>query len=503
MDYDFEAFAQKIVANKNTVSNANKQAADTMTSVGIGNIGGSTTTTSAQQVQNNFFRNRDRDRNRGGSTYDEVPQTLTQGLGAPTKPPVGQEEEDEGGISSFMNNIASWFNMSGASDPKPQPPVSGASVYDRDEFKPFSYDPTTDTSKISGIPTGVDMRSSDEIMADIDAMLDRSDDTSYKNVYESTYDEVPQSLKGVDDFKARKAMTEGINNTIKGIMEREGKDYKDMKDTINNTIKGIMDSGKEVTKEDVIASLVKDMGGVSELGSSFEGEGVETAGLLDFLFGKKEEPQFEMTLDEVKEYAKNNFDPVQAAAFVATFDAETGGGRAMIEDPYTKKGAIAKFVKGTSPIMKKRKEALEKAKDSEDIFNIVYGDAYRTPAYQLGNDQPGDGNKYRGRGPIMLTGKKNYKKYGDLAGYDLVSDPDLMRTDKQVAIAVTKAYLDDKGFSNVSSSEELATLVGHADPKTEGDRRWKKTKKLYKEMYGEELPESLRPRIRPKGLGEN
>jgi len=231
-----------------------------MKSVGIGNIGGKTTTSAAQQIQNNFFRDRDRDRN-------TKTDTVTQGLGAPTKPPVGQEEEDEGGISGFMDSIANWFNMSGASEPKPQPPVSGVSIYDRDEFKPFSYDPNTNTSKISGIPTGVDMRSSDEIMADIDAMLDRSDDTSYKNVYESTYDEVPQSLKGVDDFKAREAMTEGINNTIKGIMEREGKEYKDMKDTINNTIKGIMESTTGLTETQ--AALRKGLDKIKG-GESFE-----------------------------------------------------------------------------------------------------------------------------------------------------------------------------------------------------------------------------------------
>ena len=148
------------------------------------------------------------------------------------------------------------------------------------------------------------------------------------------------------------------------------------------------------------------------------------------------------------------------------------------------------------------KKALEKSKDAEERFNIVYGDEYRNPAYQLGNDQPGDGFKYRGRGPIMLTGKDNYKKYGDAVGVDLVNNPDLMMTDKNVAMKVTMAYLNDKGFDKVTSKDKLASVVGHSNVGgKEGTKRWNRTKSLYEEMYDEKLPSSPRPKIRPKGLG--
>lgn len=41
----------------------------------------------------------------------------------------------------------------------------------------------------------------------------------------------------------------------------------------------------------------------------------------------------------------------------------------------------------------------------------------------LGNVNPHDGFKYRGRGPIMLTGLKNYILHGRLLGIDLVNKP--------------------------------------------------------------------------------
>ena len=46
-------------------------------------------------------------------------------------------------------------------------------------------------------------------------------------------------------------------------------------------------------------------------------------------------------------------------------------------------------------------------------------------ARELGNDRPGDGVKYAGRGYVQLTGKANYRKAGIRLGLDLVGAPDL------------------------------------------------------------------------------
>jgi peptidoglycan L-alanyl-D-glutamate endopeptidase CwlK len=42
----------------------------------------------------------------------------------------------------------------------------------------------------------------------------------------------------------------------------------------------------------------------------------------------------------------------------------------------------------------------------------------------LGNESFGDGERYMGRGFIQLTGRANYKKYGELMGVDLVANPE-------------------------------------------------------------------------------
>jgi putative chitinase len=44
-------------------------------------------------------------------------------------------------------------------------------------------------------------------------------------------------------------------------------------------------------------------------------------------------------------------------------------------------------------------------------------------ATSLGNTQEGDGKRFKGRGPIQITGRANYRRFGDLLGIDLVADP--------------------------------------------------------------------------------
>lgn len=55
------------------------------------------------------------------------------------------------------------------------------------------------------------------------------------------------------------------------------------------------------------------------------------------------------------------------------------------------------------------------------LANKVYGG-------RMGNDQPGDGHKFRGRGWAQLTGREAYAAVGKLCGLPLTEDPDLVLT---------------------------------------------------------------------------
>lgn len=55
---------------------------------------------------------------------------------------------------------------------------------------------------------------------------------------------------------------------------------------------------------------------------------------------------------------------------------------------------------------------------------IADGSAYEGRK-DLGNTQPGDGRRYKGRGPIQLTGRANYQAAGLALGLDLENSPEL------------------------------------------------------------------------------
>lgn len=60
-------------------------------------------------------------------------------------------------------------------------------------------------------------------------------------------------------------------------------------------------------------------------------------------------------------------------------------------------------------------------------IELASGEAYEGRK-NLGNIHPGDGVRFKGRGPLQLTGRSNYRKFGDLLMVDLVLRPDLAAT---------------------------------------------------------------------------
>jgi predicted chitinase len=86
-------------------------------------------------------------------------------------------------------------------------------------------------------------------------------------------------------------------------------------------------------------------------------------------------------------------------------------------------------------------------------INEFGDDAYFTKHYEgrkdLGNHQPGDGVRFHGRGFIQVTGRANYRGYGDKLGVALEDDPDLA-LDPDVATRILGCYFKDHGIADIA-----------------------------------------------------
>jgi putative chitinase len=67
----------------------------------------------------------------------------------------------------------------------------------------------------------------------------------------------------------------------------------------------------------------------------------------------------------------------------------------------------------------------------------------------LGNIEAGDGKRFKGRGPIQLTGRANYKRFGDQLTVDLVADP-LRAARPEVAFRVAGLFWSKKGLNELA-----------------------------------------------------
>jgi len=88
-------------------------------------------------------------------------------------------------------------------------------------------------------------------------------------------------------------------------------------------------------------------------------------------------------------------------------------------------------------------------------------------AAELGNTQPGDGKLYKGRGAIQITGRANYKKYGDLLGFDLEGNPDLVAT-PQFAFSTAGLYWQERGLNELADIQDFITITRRINGGTTG-----------------------------------
>lgn len=166
--------------------------------------------------------------------------------------------------------------------------------------------------------------------------------------------------------------------------------------------------------------------------------------------------------------------PQELANFMAQVSVESGG-LGSLDEGFRYTRGIRQITEGAGvrSALREGPEALEAARVEalegrpERLADLMYGG-------RMGNDQPGDGYKYHGRGYIQLTGKNQYREAGEALGLDLVNQPELAaQPEHAAAIAVlywkTNVRPEDRG--NVARA---GGAINTGDPNltaTHADRR--------------------------------
>jgi putative chitinase len=146
--------------------------------------------------------------------------------------------------------------------------------------------------------------------------------------------------------------------------------------------------------------------------------------------------------------------PQRVSAFLAQCGHESGGWTTFQENlNYSAQGLCGTFKRYFPSI----EVATPYARQPEKIANRVY-------ANRMGNgdEASGDGWKYRGRGPIQLTGKANYTAFAKAMFDDwqnVVDNPDWVTEDKDFALMSAIWFWNSHNLNHYADIADLKQMT--------------------------------------------
>lgn len=141
--------------------------------------------------------------------------------------------------------------------------------------------------------------------------------------------------------------------------------------------------------------------------------------------------------------------PLRVSHFLAQAMHESADFSLNIENlNYSARGLLAVFPKYFD-----YDDAERFARRPEAIASRVY-------ANRMGNgsEYSKDGWKYRGRGIFQLTGKNNYKKYGELLGVDLLENPDIA-CDPVISFQVACEFWKENKLNRYADGDDIRAIT--------------------------------------------
>lgn len=97
---------------------------------------------------------------------------------------------------------------------------------------------------------------------------------------------------------------------------------------------------------------------------------------------------------------------------------------------------------------------------------IASGQAYEGRK-DLGNVIPGDGKRYKGRGPIQLTGRANYRAFGREVGIDFESHPEIVAF-PSIGLMAAVRYWNSRNLNALADADDLLGITRKINGGTNG-----------------------------------
>lgn len=113
------------------------------------------------------------------------------------------------------------------------------------------------------------------------------------------------------------------------------------------------------------------------------------------------------------------------------------------------------------------------------VEEIASGEAYEGRA-SLGNTQPGDGKKFKGRGLIQITGRTNYKAVGDALGYDFITEPEKLELPGAASFSAAWFWDSRKlnALADIDDFEKITRRInGGVNGLADRQNHWERCKK--------------------------
>jgi putative chitinase len=152
----------------------------------------------------------------------------------------------------------------------------------------------------------------------------------------------------------------------------------------------------------------------------------------------------------VKVFPKYKIDtPERIAGFIAQCAHESLNFTIMEENLNYRAETLDKIF--PKYFVKAGRKAADFAKQPEKIANIVYGG-------RMGNTQPGDGWRFRGRGVIQLTGRDNYTAFGKTLNKSAEQVAEYV-TGKEGAIESACWYWNSRNINKAADAGDIVLMT--------------------------------------------